>query len=424
MEDIVEKINRAKNVDISFPNLDTKYMPRLIETQKIAFDVIDYLYFYDIAALEVFTEEKKHVYSLLVKVIHKRLSKKNLDSRQYEILKHYLLCGIEIVLNEPDRLDFSLHDLYTPLNENKDVNFMRQQIALNALVNEMKKGGVYYHGFIGDIYKIIGSSQIDEASKPVKFRLVSQVLWSEFEGSIAAHIYRKFINLKILSVAKSSPTNSYDETKNEHVFLRALLFIEFEVLRKKLHLRYDLKGVTQSVDVKNLSASLQEKRAIYYEKYSRLLNSRDFPKIYTYDQDIESQIKDYLQKLSPSFCHNRIFTNRNIWTSLLGGWELKYEKKTNLKKSICGEVSKGQTCSEIASHVMRERYGLTVNPKNLYWYYKEKLNSYDFIREVVMLMGEEIQTGFMSPDLSSYFYYYPDMSEKINDLLNDLIVTK
>ena len=155
-----------------------------------------------------------------------------------------------------------------------------------------------------------------------------------------------------------------------------------------------------------------------------MLYSSDFKRICNYDLAVTKQVKKYLYDFYPSFAHNQIFTNRDKWVSLFGVWELIYEKKTNLEKSIYSDTNNEGTCSDVASGVMKERYGLIVSARNLALYYNKANNLYSFIYDVFMSIGEDLQVGFMSLDISSNFYYNPNTSEKINSLLDDLIKMK
>ena len=44
-------------------------MPKINKTQETALEVVDFLYFYDLATLASFTEEKKEVYGQINNVI-------------------------------------------------------------------------------------------------------------------------------------------------------------------------------------------------------------------------------------------------------------------------------------------------------------------------------------------------------------------
>lgn len=405
-------------------------MPKLTEIQSIALEIVDYLYFYDIASLETFSEEKKQIYIALLRAIDHILLERNLSNDRYEIYKHYLLCGVEIVTTQYTSPNIRIGEVEEGLSKEekekayKKINQDRLKIAFQALLREVQSSGYDSDYFGEDVTQVIILSSIDEASDSVSFRLVAQVLWSEFEGCIAAHVYRKFLNLKILSTAKSTSKNYYDEIGNKFLFLRALLFIEFEILRQKLFLEYDLKGLNQPAPLKNISNSLGIKRAGYYRKYSSLLYGADFNSVCNCDLTIAKQVKKYLYEFYPSFSHNQIFTNRDKWVTLLGVWELMYEKKTNLEKSIYSNTNNEGTCSDVASILMKERYGLIISARNLALHYNKAHDLYAFIREFFMSIEEEVQVGFMSLDISSNFYYNPNMSEKINSLLDDLIKMK
>ena len=403
-------------------------MPSLNEVQHNALEVVDYLYFYDIVAAETFNEEKKAVYSRLLNAIEHILSDRNFLPTQYEIYKHYLLCGVEVFITQHSNIKIGkVDESLTQQQQNeayRQINQQRLDIVFEALLQELHNSGHDTEHFCQDVVILTNLSQISEASEAVGFRLVSQILWTEFAGSIATYVYRKFVGLNILT--KKLHTSEYDsnEAENEHIFLRAMLFIEFEILRKRLHCEHDIKSLNQVMTTEKISDSLRQKRDAYYRKHYQLFTSSDFSRIYKYDLANKPQIEAYLSNISPSFCHNRIFTNKHgVWVSLLGAWHLNYEWLTT-KKAIYDQVNNKGTCSDTASIIMKKDYGLSIDAKSLYLNHKKIRQFYDLIYKSINKMVDEIQCGFISPDLSSFFYYHNVMSESFNAQLDEFIKTR
>lgn len=404
-------------------------MPKLNEVQNNALEVVDYLYFYDIVAVETFNEEKKATYSRLLNAIDYILSDRNLSSIQYEIYKHYLLCGVEVYITQHSNIKIGKVDKVLTQQQKdeayKEISQQRMDIIFEALIQELNDRGLGTEHYWQDILKIFYSSKISNASISFGFRLVSQVLWSEFEGSIAANVYRKFVGLNILqkNIYSSSKYN-VNEVENEIIFLRAMLFIEFEILRKKLHIKNDIKNLELSMTSETISDSLRQKKKKYFEKNSNFFTSSDFLKIDNYDLKDKSKVEAYLLSMNPSFCHNRIFTNSHgVWVSLLGAWYLNYEYLTT-KKPIYNEANNKGTCSDIARIIMKKDYGFNISGKSLYLKYYKIQKFYEFIHLSINKKLDQIECGFMSPDLSSFFYYNNVMSEGFNNLLSDLVGEK
>ena len=403
-------------------------MPSLKEVQHTALEVVDYLYFYDIFAAEAFDDEKKAVYCRLLNAIEHILSARNFLPAQYEIYKHYLLCGVEILTTQHSNIKIGkVNKSLTEQQKDeayKQINQQRLNIACKALLKELHNSGHNTEHFYQDVVTLIHLTQIDEASEAVSFRLVSQVLWTEFKGSIATYVYRKFVELKILSKKFHPSIYDSNEPENEYLFLRAMLFIEFEILRKKLHCEHDIKILNQMVSTEKISESLKKKRENYYQKNYKLFTSSDFLRIYKYDLTNKSQVEAYLVNISPSLCHNRIFTDQHgVWVSLLAAWHLNYEWLTT-KKSIYLEANNNGTCSDTASIIMKKNYGLAIDAKTLYLNHKKVRQFYEFIYKSTSKMVDEFECGFISPDLSSFFYYHNVMSESLNAQLDEFIKTR
>lgn len=391
-------------------------MPSLDMIQKIALEIVDYLYFYDIAALETFSVEKKMVYCQLLNAIDETLKERNLTPQQFEIYKHYLLCGVEIVTTQDD--------LHADSNEqimisSEKLKQKRLEVAYLSLLSEVKNSDIDVDVFRKDVNILILASEINKSQPEVSRRLVSQVLWSEFSGSIAAHVYQYLLRLGILPSKKLISYFKSGEV-NELIFLRAMLFIEFEILRNRLYFQYDVKALTQQMFTKKMSAKHVKRRTAYYQKYSQLFSDVDFLRVLRYDLSNLDQVAEYLENINPSHCHIEIFLDKNSkWVSLLGVWELMYVQLTDPKKTIYYEINNENTCSAIASQRMESEYGLRITARNLYLYNKYASNLYDFIGRSVSLI-EEQNVGFIAPDLAGIFYYHPTMSEKMTDLIETL----
>jgi len=139
-------------------------MPKLNEVQNNALEVVDYLYFYDIVALETFNEEKKEVYSCLLNSIEHILSYRNLSSKQYEIYKHYLLCGVEIYTTQHSNIKIGKVDKVLTQQQKdeayKEISQQRMDIIFEALIQELNNRGLGTEHYWQDILKIFYSSKI------------------------------------------------------------------------------------------------------------------------------------------------------------------------------------------------------------------------------------------------------------------------
>lgn len=65
-------------------------------------------------------------------------------------------------------------------------------------------------------------------------------------------------------------------------------------------------------------------------------------------------------------------------------------------------------------------YGIKVSARTLYLCRRKIIGFYNFIRLSVESI-EEVNVGFVAPDLANIFYFDPVMSEKVSSLLNELV---
>lgn len=422
---IVKNGNRGENYEIGTPFFDTRLiMPKLNDVQNTAIEIVDYLYFYDIVALQTFTEEKKYFYDQLDKLIDGVLEEKHLTGRKAEIYKHYLLCGMEIVSSFDENREWQIPEL--TLNERQQGEVQDQMYKKNVIIplrhlKERLKESCRIEGdFIKEVYDLIKLSQIDKASHSVCHKLVAQILWFGTEHGITCHVYRKIVTLGILNSSKDTAKGRYDEVHHEYVFLRALLLIEFEIFRKGLYYRHVAGDLV--VDTSRFTSSeINLKKKAYYHKYLELIFS-DHKDVTVLHVDIDladkGQVVDYLSLISKHLFHNCIFSNSNAnWISLLGALLLIYEQEIDLDRSIYSEESNNSSCSDIAQRILFEQFDFSVTAKSLYLNYVKLYEIYDLIRSTMLDIVEQPKHGFLVPDLPSHFYYHGDMSTNLLELL-------
>lgn len=166
-------------------------MPKINKTQETALEVVDFLYFYDLATLASFTEEKKEVYGQINNVIDTIVLIKKFFDEKAEIYRHFLLCGVEVVATRS--IDFTSLEIdgeiteFIPPSLSKEVNKKRHDIAFKAVYEAVCESGYDGVSFIKDVFCVVESTGIRERSHDVCFRLVFQVLWSDTDIGLAHH---------------------------------------------------------------------------------------------------------------------------------------------------------------------------------------------------------------------------------------------
>lgn len=399
-------------------------MPKLNDFQNRALEIVDFLYFYDIVALQTFTEEKKYFYDQLDKLIDELLEEKQLTGQKAEIYKHYLLCGMEIVSSFDLNREWQIPEL--TLNERQQGEIQDQMYKQNVMIplwylkELLKKSGRFEGDFVEEVYTLIELSQIAKASHSVCHKLVAQMLWFSAEHGITCHVYRKIVTLGILNSAKDTAKGCYVEAQHEYVFLRALLLIEFESFRKALYYRH-VAGDLAVNSPRFISSEINLKKKAYYHKYLELIfsDNKDVTVIHA-DMDLadSGQVIDYFSSIAKGLFHNCIFSDTNAkWISLLGALLLIYEQEIDLDRAIYSEVDNENSCSDIAQKILFKQFDFSVTAKSLYLKYMELYGIYDLIRSTMFDVVEQSKHGFLIPDLPSHFYYHADLSTNILELL-------
>ncbi|MHA3049960.1 hypothetical protein [Acinetobacter sp. ANC 4639] len=425
---IVKNQNHGENYEIGTPFFDTRLlMPKLNDIQNTALEIVDFLYFYDIVSLSTITTEKENIYRKLNDLIKILIAHKGLSGQKAEIYKHYLLCGVEILATYNAVLEWNYTDPNLTKRQkqetDKQVNQHRLSLACKALVAEMRESKTFEKSFADDVSMLTIKSGIARAPYSVSFRLVAQMFTHELGGNIACHVYHRLVKLKILNSSKETLKDHYDEIEGNYIFLRALLFVEFEMLRKRLFCKHDSQQLIMEAAPNGISERARLRRETYYHKYQRLLNASDnFIRIHN-DVDVmdKEQIQNYIKSIGKNLCHNRIFSEfKGTWISLFGTWQLICEKEFELDNAIYGAVNNDDSCSARAEEIMRNQYGFVISARSLKDCYNKVKNLYFFIRDYVNELIEQPKHGFIAPDLTTLFYYHPDMSNKLLEVLDEI----
>lgn len=392
-------------------------MTNLTLDQETALDILDYLYFYDIVSLVTFTQEKKKTYDQLNNTINDLISSKKFSPIQSEMYKHFLLCGIEIIVT--NNLEFTSLVPGDQMYKKEAKRFYttdhieRYSISFNYICEEARKFGYIDETFILDIFYILNLSDIREKPHDVCFRLAFQVLGYSTEESITNHVYKKWLDLSILESDKYSKNNVYNE-KNQLIYLRALLLIEFEIMRNKLfHLR-EKPNLLKESETKNESSIRKLKRKNYLlkqDKFMKNLSSLSLTSAYNIDLNDKKQCSLYLKSIQMMLCHNRIFFNSANFENLLGAWYLLYFKKNQSK------IDNNMPYSDQASTVLKQRFGLSLQIEELCNSYQNVIFLYDFIQENIIGITKEPKCGFIAPNVLENFYYKPELKEEIKTIL-------
>lgn len=416
---IVKKMNRLKNCHKSSPEF--KEMPRLSPVQEVALDVIDFIYFYDVVSLTSFDLKKEnenilhHINELITDLIETR----NLSGEMACLYKHFLLCGIE--MNATFNLEREVQSEY-PLSKGDRWQYVRSihEKAIDVLASKIKNAGFANELYFDDLKDIWDKTQILEKPNAICYGLVAKALSYDYEGPISAHIYRIFLDLQILETGRDKKNENFVYQKPDDIFLRAMLFIEFEIMRNKLFHKSDQPNITIQYNKNITSETRKQKEQEFFIKTLKFIRSavdQEFSSIIGYDLTSKKKVESYISNIGDHLCYNRMFSGNNSrWVSLFGLWYLKYFEILAPSTPKYYEVDNEGSLTDQASKELEQQFNLTIDAKRIYLYIKKYEGYIRFIEQGLHEIMNAPKQGFVTTCLDYYFYYHPNLSDKLLDL--------
>lgn len=243
----------------------------------------------------------------------------------------------------------------------------------------------------------------------LRYKLVSQLLYFEYD-SVTLGCFIKFIKIGILQSGKYQD-NKVELEDFDILFLRGMLFLEFEIQKNNLFSENNSNSITVELTHNNEEYA---ERKLYIESMHRIKYQFDFinKSISKIDLMNKLEIQKYIKSVSESFGHRRLFfTNIADTIGLLGAWHVRYFELINIGNNVYSNIAEiyndmNSTYSGQAQGKMNY-YGFTIGQRSLYNYYKAILEFYDLIYiSITEIMQEDI-FEIISPDLISYFSYDP-----------------
>ena len=170
--------------------------------------------------MSTFSDLKNEFYGYVTDEIDTINSQRGFTEYRAEVYKHYLLCGIELKLNQ--------------------VFESRFKRIIDEVLLRVKSSGFPVSTYLQDVFNICGHSNISCLDGTVKYKLLAQFLYFDFD-SASMSFFNKLLELKILSTGRLKEDKMSPKHKEEmnRVFLRVLMFCEFEILKKQIIHNYD-----------------------------------------------------------------------------------------------------------------------------------------------------------------------------------------
>ncbi|WP_244783310.1 hypothetical protein [Acinetobacter sp. F-1] len=354
-------------------------MAKLKKEQNVALDIIDFIHFFDVYNLVSLSDDKNEFYDLLLDLIDTEIKSHRINIDSYQILKHYLICGIEIVLNKFEHPDPDSYENCSISKETADKvheHDIHFSLALLSILAEQK--GIDKNILIESVSNIVSNKIFKKYPLHLYYRLANQLLCHEYIGA-SFYIYKKFLDLEILTSSKypESKITSEDHNKSNDIFTRVCLLIEFELYRRSSRKKIIKEDkITLHIPQKFATNVHKDNLIRYYKKLiDNVFNQDNSLKVIMFFPskciDSRENLERFLTDIYDDFIHNRMFVKNHIgWISTLGALHIQMYKEAQEDISIYSTLNNEDNASDLVSRIFKN-YGFWISSKNLYIHYKK-----------------------------------------------------
>ena len=207
-------------------------MPRISKKQKAFFNLLDLVYFYEISHTLLSKHDSVYFYEFFLNSINHKLIEYKISDEKRNIYKHYLICALEIYLNnEKDEYEKMIKFLKKDIgmSEESYIKYcnVRADFSLEKLFSFIKEKKLDLDIFIKIFSEVF--VEIKEAGYELDyiFNLTVRSFFFDFEKP-SLNLYKKIIDYDF--VGKNNETDIHFE--EDDFLLRLSLLVEFELFRK------------------------------------------------------------------------------------------------------------------------------------------------------------------------------------------------
>ena len=359
-------------------------MVRVTEWKISAFNILDYIFIHDLASMSTFSDLKNEFYGYVTDEIDTINSQRGFTEYRAEVYKHYLLCGIELKLNQ--------------------VFESRFKRIIDEVLLRVKSSGFPVSTYLQDVLNICGHSNISCLDGTVKYKLLAQFLYFDFD-SASMSFFNKLLELKILSTGRLKEDKMSPKHKEEmnRVFLRVLMFCEFEILKKQIIHNYSNMFMRLDFnDIINGNVRIIKDLLVLINKE---INHEEM--IFHGDVRNVSALAGaffFIEGSANNIYHNKKQVNyRPDYNISISG---AYDCRKNSVSNLNDEEKK--VCTEYAGNKMKE-YGYTFNQRTFYDNSVRLYSLYQFIRIVFDNVSIDIKWHYNFVDQLCYDDCYPEI---------------
>lgn len=386
-------------------------MPRISKKQKAFFNLLDLVYFYEISHTLLSKHDSVYFYEFFLNSINHKLIEYKISDEKRNIYKHYLICALEIYLNnEKDEYEKMIKFLKKDIgmSEESYIKYcnVRADFSLEKLFSFIKEKKLDLDIFIKIFSEVF--VEIKEAGYELDyiFNLTVRSFFFDFEKP-SLNLYKRIIDYDFFG--KNNETDIHFE--EDDFLLRLSLLVEFELFRKymkKIMTFIKLEKIELQFPSDNLSL---EGRKQLKDKYfdiveTMFITAENFHKI---SLPIASKIGS--ENFNNFFIYSNDLLKRDVffpgtkarWESMLGSYEILIFRCNGSKTAIYFEESKDTLTLSDQAKIILEDNGIEISARTLYLRYKELKKFYKKVKYYCYLIANTQNVLEWQSGDSSYY---------------------
>lgn len=381
------------------------------ETRRAVLNVLDYLYYHDFVFSLNFTQDREMQYWLILSAVDDINLAQGYDGEKAALYKHFLLCGLEIqgsMLCDVNNFGLlkNANELFEKVLcqvvdcEFLEVDFLKD---LDFLIDKFKNINKYF------TCKLVGFClyyEYNAMSMGVLICLLSKDI-------LKIKKYRGVFSEKLISSNKNGLNNGDSEKEIEKqsldMFFRAMLFIEFEIIKNQIYIKDKISlmdfGFNFKKDVKEMEddilfATLLTKLKSLIDVSYKSISKQNF--------DFEKDFFDYIFNVVGRLGHQKIFFDDlkecvGFISGLYIDYALEYSESDAIHQEPENEniydVAKN-TYADTARLIMK-RYGFEFKTsRTIYSYYQNNESVCNWFRDCL-----NSRNTLIYPNYSIYSFY-------------------
>ncbi|EPR9703956.1 hypothetical protein ACU972_003413 [Citrobacter freundii] len=381
-------------------------MPKVSNEQKAVMDILDLIHFHNVYTSRLISSEDQKLFQVLALDVQKAVNKISTEESLQDILTHYLMCGLEILLSGDDvKFINNVKDNHEVPDEVLNAISKKKKEILFALLSCMvSEHGVKKCDFINQLIHLNKKYEMMNIPATIAYRLALNFnsLIHPFDH---LHFYEYLNDLGITTCAKYRSNKKND---NKGSFIRVALLMEFEILR--VFARFciipgGMDEITLKLPPKDIPDELRRKIIDEYQYLiENIVNKEGI--IYKF---LESHVNEketvrlFLKNVSRFFKHRRFFPGTIArWPGAWGAFLIELLRQDNPTRAIYCESDNSDCISEKASEIM-SHLNFLVSARTLYLRYSSfQRNELNVIRNYRNLLSQVTYTPLW--DGESYIY--------------------